>query len=47
MIYFGTFNVELRNTDNYENRIINLPIHQNLTKDDLDKVIKVINDQAE
>jgi dTDP-4-amino-4,6-dideoxygalactose transaminase len=47
MIYFGTFNVELRNTDNYENRIINLPIHQNLTKDDLDKVIEAINNQGE
>ena len=38
------FNVGLKNSESLEDRIINLPIHQNLTKQDLDKVIKIINE---
>ena len=34
---------QLSNTESLYDRIINLPIHQNLTKDDLDKIIEVVN----
>ena len=38
------FNANLKNSESLEDRIINLPIHQNLTKQDLDKIIKIINE---
>jgi UDP-4-amino-4,6-dideoxy-L-N-acetyl-beta-L-altrosamine transaminase len=40
--FFST-GISLKNTENMEDRIINLPIHQNLTKNDLDKIIRTIN----
>ena len=35
---------DLVNTENLRDRIINLPIHQNLDKDDLDKIVRVVNE---
>ena len=37
-------NVSLEKSESLEDRVINLPIHQNLTKQDLDKVIRIINE---
>lgn len=36
-------NIPLGNLEDLDDRIINLPIHQNLTMDDLNKIIEVIN----
>ena len=42
---FWNTNKNLINTENLRDRIINLPIHQNLTKDDLDRIIKEVNNE--
>jgi len=36
-------NWNMSNTERLTDRIINLPIHQNLSKEDLDKIIRVVN----
>ena len=37
-------NIPLGNLEDLDDRIINLPIHQNLSESDLDKIIEVINE---
>ena len=41
---FYNYRDSLKNLENLNDRIINLPIHQNLVQDDLDKIIEVINE---
>ena len=41
---YYNYNTSLMNLDELDDRIINLPIHQNLSESDLDKIIEVINE---
>ena len=40
---FNCYNDDLKNTDFYENRIVNIPIHQNLSSADVEKITESIN----